>query len=165
MKQYSNVIAKLLLLAIAACFALTVSAQSGGIKEGITSKTFVFRAQTANPSAGPAQQLSAGYELVLKGASIDAYLPYYGRAYSPPVDPTASGIKFMSQNFEYNATERKGGGWEVVIRPKDVTDIRELLLTVFDNGSATLVVNSDRRSPITFNGSVQAYTPKPKAAK
>jgi len=165
MKQYSNIIAKLLLVAIAACFALIVSAQSGGIKESIDSKTFVFKAQTSIPSGNGNQQLSPGYELVLKGTSIDAYLPYFGRAYSPPVDPTASGIKFMSQNFEYNATGRKGGGWDVVIRPKDVTDIRELLLTVFDNGNATLVVNSDRRSPITFNGIVQSYAPKPKAAK
>lgn len=42
--------------------------------------------------------------------------------------------------------------WDVIINPTDAKDARQLILSIFDNGSATLQVNSINRDPVTFSG-------------
>ncbi|MCS3794954.1 hypothetical protein GGD38_000292 [Chitinophagaceae bacterium OAS944] len=51
-------------------------------------------------------------------------------------------------------SNRKKGGWNVTITPKDVQDPRQLTMSIFDNGTASVVVTSYNRQPISFNGYV-----------
>jgi hypothetical protein len=61
-------------------------------------------------------------------------------------------LRFTSTDFQYVATPKKKGGWDIVITPKDVQDPRQLTLRIFDNGTASVVVTSYNRQPISFNG-------------
>jgi hypothetical protein len=70
------------------------------------------------------------------------------------IGSSEGGIHFTSTNFEYKVTERKKGGWDIVIKPKDVQAVQEFNFSIFDSGSASLQVNSTNRQPISFNGYV-----------
>ncbi len=125
-------------------------------KQLLTSGKFVFKAQTALPLSGRSVTLSEGYDITISRDTVTAYLPYYGRAYSAPIDPSSGGFKFTSTNFEYQVQDRDKGGWDVFIKPKDYIEARELSLTIFANGSATLQVLGNNRQPISFSGTVIA---------
>jgi hypothetical protein len=87
------------------------------------------------------------------GDSIVTYLPYFGRAYVAPVDPTEGGIKFTSTNFSYTAKQKKDG-WEITILPKDTRDVKQMYLSVSTKGYAKLQVISNNRESISYNGYV-----------
>ena len=128
---------------------------SNSIADLIKAQNYVFVAQTASPSRGGLRQLDPGYDLVVKKDSVVAFLPYFGRSYNAPTDPTQGGIKFTSTDFEYNLKDRKKGGWDIQIKPKDNKDVRILQLSVFENGSASLIVTSNSRQNISFNGRIE----------
>jgi hypothetical protein len=127
------------------------------IKEIVEAQNYVFKAQTALPTAGAIRQLTSDYDFRISKDTLVSDLPYFGRAYTAPLNPSEGPLQFTSTNFQYTVSNNKKGGWNVSITPKDRTDPRELILTIFDNGSASMVVNSNNRQPISFNGYV---TPK-----
>jgi hypothetical protein len=86
--------------------------------------------------------------------SIVTYLPYFGRAYSAPVNLSQGGIQFTSTDFNYTI-ESKRKEWIIVIKPRESIDVRELTLRVFKNGSASLMVNSNNRQSISYNGVIE----------
>ena len=135
-----------------------VYAQNDTVDEATTTRIigeqhYVFKAQQVMPTSGRTRQLTSDYDLTVTKDSVIAWLPYFGRAYSPPLDPTKGGIQFTSTDFEY-ATNQRNDGWEITIKPKDTRDVQEMFLTVFKNGSATLRVSSISRQPISFGGFV-----------
>ena len=136
----------------------TVNAQNGkqdiNIQSLVDSHEFIFKAESAMPLRGGTKYLTSDYELKVSKDSLVADLPFFGRAYSPPIDPTKGGIQFISVNFQYKADKRKRGSWDVSIRPKDATGVQQLELLISSNGSATLQVISTNRDAISFNGHV-----------
>ena len=118
----------------------------------VDSQRFVFVAQTVLPMNGRSRQITPDYSMVVTTDSVVSVLPYFGRAFTAPVNPTEGGIRFTSTNFEYKVSENKKGKWDIVIRPKDATNIREVNMTIFENGSATLQVSSNNRQPISYTG-------------
>ena len=156
-------------LKITAALLLSVVFYNGyaqnSYKAMVDAKNFTFKAQTANPMTGAPVQLSAGYDLTISKDRVTAYLPYFGRATTAPIDPTDGGIKFTSQSFVYNVKARKNGGWDVLIDLNDVPTVRSLTLTFFDNGTATLDVTSNQRDPISFRGKIETFKPPKSAAK
>src|SRR5436853_6656541 len=68
------------------------------IRHIIESKTYTFIAQTAQPTAGRLRELTTTYQLDVNNDSVNADLPYFGRAYSAPIDPSQGGIRFTSTN-------------------------------------------------------------------
>jgi len=126
------------------------------IKNLVDSQDYVFIPQSAMPMAGRVRQLTPDFELKVTKSSIISYLPYFGRAYTAPIDPTQGGIQFTSKDFEYTATPKNKGGWEVLIKPKDYRDVQQMNLSISSTGYATLQVTSTSRQPISFNGIIQA---------
>jgi len=132
------------------------AAKAAAIKNLVDSQTYVFVAQTALPMSGRTRQLTTDYDLRVTKSSIVSYLPYFGRAYQAPIDPTKGGLQFTSKDFEYTATPGKKGGWSIQIKPKDYRDVQQMTLSISDNGYGTLQVISTNRQPISFNGYIQA---------
>lgn len=117
----------------------------------INSKNFVFKAQTVLPLGGGVRQLTTNYDVRLLGDSMVAYLPYFGRAYVADFNG-GGGVNFTSTQFDYKIFNRKKGGWNIDIKPKDTKDVRQLYFTIFENGYATLQVTSENRQAISYNG-------------
>jgi hypothetical protein len=133
------------------------------IKALIDSQNYVFKAQSAMPMSGATRQLNYDYDVKVSKDTINSYLPYYGRAYTAPMDPTQGGIHFISKDFEYTVTPGKKQGWDIVIKPKDVPEVQMMNLSVSSEGYATLQVTSTTKQPISFNGIiVERKTPKKK---
>jgi hypothetical protein len=124
---------------------------SAVVRQKLESKRYTFIAQTANPMRGRTIQLTSLYDLRVSGDSVIAALPYFGRAFSAPLNPSDNGINFTSVNADYQITFRKKR-WEILIKPKDSQTVSDLNLTVYTNGRALLRVNSNNRQAISFNG-------------
>lgn len=130
----------------------------------VESKNYIFRAESVNPPRGQLRHLTSEYDLVVTSDTVTAYLPYFGRAYSAPIDPSEGGIKFTSSEFDYTVEKKKRRSWQIMIKPKDANDIQIVYLTIFDNNKATLRVNSVNRESISFNGYIIEGKEKEKKA-
>ncbi|OIR05784.1 hypothetical protein GALL_122190 [mine drainage metagenome] len=123
---------------------------------------YVFAAEIAIPQAGNMRNLTYGYDVTITKDTINSYLPYFGRAYGGiEFGSTKSPLDFISTKFNYESkSKKKTNGWDINIEIKDQTDVRKMIFSIFDNGSATLDVFFNSRSQISFNGYVKAVTPK-----
>lgn len=125
------------------------------IQNLINSKNFVFVAQQVLPLGGRTINLTTPYSLRLAGDTVVSDLPYFGRAFVAPMDPSEGGIHFTSANFDYNQKDRKKGGWDITILSKDTKDVRQMFLTVTESGYGTLEVTSNNRQQISYNGYIR----------
>ncbi|HWZ14439.1 MAG TPA: DUF4251 domain-containing protein [Mucilaginibacter sp.] len=137
------------------------SAKAQAVKNMVNNINFVFQANYVNPQRGGARSIDYGYDLVVSKDTITAYLPYYGRAYVAPTDPTEGGIKFKTTHFDYKAKTNKKGGWDILIVPKDknisdMRDVQSLRLSITSTGYASLNVTSTNRDFISFDGYIEA---------
>ena len=133
------------------------------IKRMIESRNYIFKAQTAEPQGSMVRQLTPEYDLTIGRDTIISYLPYFGRAYVAPVNPSEGGIKFTSTKFDYKQSNN-GKSWKITIKPKDASEVQQLYLDIFDNGRATLQVISTNRQGISFSGYVEENKAKGKKA-
>lgn len=166
MKQTSFFIFSVIILALFFCgFAgksVAKDKKSAGqdnkknaIKNMIDSQHFVFIAQTVNPLRGGFRQLTSEYDVEVAGDTLVSYLPYFGRAYDPPYNPTESDLSFNTNHFSYLVSPYKKHGWTVTIKPKNVNGVQQYIFTIYDDGTANLNVNSISRDPISFSGFIQ----------
>lgn len=133
------------------------------VKRMVESNQYIFVAQYAIPMSGRIRNLTPEYDLTVSKDSLIAYLPYFGRAYQAPIDPSQGGIKFTSTKFDYNSSKAKKGGWDISMTTKDQSDNNRLTLHISVNGTATLQAFSTFKQSITFTGYIKE-NPKPKKA-
>lgn len=131
------------------------SFKEGDIQQMINSHQFKFVADRAEPLRLRTRELTSGYDVLVNKDSLICYLPYFGRAYQAPINPTEGGIQFTSTSFSYAAQEDKGDSWNVDIKPNDQPGIQRLYFTIFSNGSATLHVTNTNKDAISFNGHIE----------
>lgn len=132
------------------------NSKEAAIKMLIDSQRFVFEAQSATAAGGRTRQLTYGYDLILKKDSLESYLPYFGVAYSAtPGSTDDAGIQFKTTDFEYTLTERKKGGWDISIKPKNIKSANQISLSISKAGYTTVYVNSVNRGMISFYGSIR----------
>ena len=164
MKNIINVLYVLLIGAAISCSSKysqgTAPTDPAAVKNLIETQQYAFRAQTVLPTGGPTRQLTSEYEMKVSKNNVVTFLPYFGRAFAAPTDPSKGGIDFNSNAFEYNIKNRRKGGWDIQIVPKDAGDVRELILQVFDNGTANLRVISNNRQAISFQGFIKELDQK-----
>jgi hypothetical protein len=145
----------LALLALLATLPCHSAAQS--VKPLIDSQEFSFLVQIVQPLHGPTRHMTTDlYTLEITRDKIISDLPYFGRAYTAPMDPTQSVLQFTSNKFSYTITPRKKDGWIVLIKPKDNQDVQQLQLTIGSDGYTILQVILTSRDGISFNGVITA---------
>lgn len=167
MKKLQHIKAGLLVLIM--LFSITgISAQdkaadkAAKVKAMIDARTYVFKVQTVLPMRGarPWQQQNMNYDVTVLPDTVISYLPYFGRAFTAPVDPSKGGIQFVSEDFEYDVTDRKKGGWDILIKPRDVQDVSQFRFSITESGFTSLQVTSNNRQPISFNGYITERKPR-----
>lgn len=159
------------LLGLSVSIALTATAQTDKATTAkiVAEKSYTFVATSAFPSnaaeinsilskmpgatgGGNINLSGSNYDVKITGDSVVAYLPYYGRSYNAPIGNEDSGFKFTSKNFSYTNEKRKKGGWQVAINSKDAKENPRMVLTIAENGYASLVVSSNNKPSISYNG-------------
>lgn len=155
MKKLKNILIKFSFSLTIVLFLATVSfaqkLDKKAVEKAITSKHFVFKAQTVLPMSGTSRFLTSDYEVKLSGDSLTSYLPYFGRAYSVTYGERG-GIDFTSTKFDYKIEPAKKGGWNVSIAPEDINNTQRFNFTISEDGYTYLQVFSTNRQPIAFNG-------------
>jgi len=154
MKTLYKVLTLILLLPLS--FALHAQ-DAATVRTAIESKSYTFVARTANPMRGSGVNLTTGYDIRVKGDTVISVLPYYGRAHAPTPN-IGGGIRFTSTDFTYKM-ERTGDGWNIRITPNDQREVRDLHLSVSNNGYATLQVTQLNRDAISFYGIIEKLQP------
>lgn len=103
-----------------------VNLTSNEVKNIIDSSRFVFIADRVIPLRGRTRYLTSNYEVTLKKDTLNSYLPYFGRAYQMPADPSKGGIQFISTNFTYQVNQKNTSQWNIIIKPNDNRDVQQL---------------------------------------
>lgn len=134
------------------------SAKIAAITKMVKNQDYTFKAQTVTPLSGRLRQLNSDYSLQVSKDVVISQLPYFGRAYSAPINSSDAGIQFTSKDFEYTITDKKKGGWDVAIKFKDAQGVQLMQLNIFNNGTSSLQVISTARQSISFNGYITEST-------
>ena len=126
MKTYiykpSIVFAAVILISCKTTDNLSKEERRSQIENNVNSMNYTFIPRTAIPTGGQSINLTYSFSLKVSKDTINAYLPYFGRAYTAPMDPSEGGIKFVSTSFEYKKTEKKKGMWNIDIITKDTKE-------------------------------------------
>lgn len=132
-----------------------VALNDNDVKNIVDSSQFTFVAERMNPLRGRNRILTSYYDVEVKPDTLSSFLPYFGRSFQAPMDPSKSPLEFHSYNFTYKVTQKNPDQWQVFINPKDRQEIQQLMFTIFNNGTATLNIVSTNRDPISFYGHIQ----------
>lgn len=126
------------------------------LSEKITNLDFKFSATYAYPQNFPSVYLSPYYDVTVSPDTVKCYLPFFGRAYTAPINSSEGGIKFTSTKFEYDIQDgKKAGNWVVTIRTKDTNRPFTLVFDLWSNGTGRLNVFDQDRQSISFQGNVE----------
>lgn len=125
----------------------------------IEAPDFMYIPNNAQPMGGRTINLDRSYSVKVTKDTIQAHLPYYGRAYTAPMNPTNLGITFTSTDFEYSSVKNRNGTYDITIAPRNLTN-RELqgivlYLNISNSGYGSLNVQSTNRQNISFYGTVE----------
>lgn len=159
----------LIVLSVAIGLTMCGTAQTAAEKEAVAYEVnqrvndfdFTFKATYAYPTGFRSIYLSPYYDVKVNSDTVRAYLPYYGRAYVAPMDPSKGGIKFTSTDFDYQVSPcRKKGNWQVNIRTRDTGREIFFFFDIWENGTARLSVTDTNRQPISFQGDIETGNKK-----
>ena len=85
------------------------------LNEHIKNLKFKFNATYAYPLNYKSIYLSPYYDVKVSPDTVQAYLPYYGRAYTAPMDPSEGGIKFISTEFDYDVEIKPEKTYHIIV--------------------------------------------------
>ncbi|HMH33428.1 MAG TPA: DUF4251 domain-containing protein [Puia sp.] len=122
------------------------------IKNMVEAQRYKFIAQSMMPMAGRSRQVSFGYDLRVTKDTLNAYLPYVGKAFTADYGGSNGAISFKTTEFEYLKKDAKKGGWDITITPKNISNVRQIILRISLSGFTNVQVTSNTRDMISFYG-------------
>jgi hypothetical protein len=126
----------------------------------VDSKAFVFIGQTALGQGFRSIDLTTNSNYVeFKPDKIKSEMPFFGRAYSGVGYGGDSGLHFEGIPQEFTIEKGKKA-YQIKAVVKGETDIFTLFLSVSFGGNATLTINSNNRSSISYNGEIKPIETK-----
>ena len=153
-------------LAVSACGVFTTETrQEKSAREAREARMVVDNLEGGNfrididrmyPVRGSSQSVT-NYSLRVKDGVLYSHLPYIGRAWKVPYGG-GHALNFDAPLGSYKVNRVRKDGYEVRIYVKTDEDEHLYLLTVFDNGRASLDVQSGNRERISFSGVMDFYS-------
>ena len=123
------------------------------VQNAVERPDFTFKATYAYPTGYKSVYLSPYYDVKVSPDTVIAYLPFYGRAYRAPMNPSEGGYRFTSTDFEYRVDKgKRKGNWTVVITLRDLNRPVTFNFDIWESGTARLSVNDVDRQTISFQG-------------
>ena len=108
------------------------------------------------PLRGTSQHVT-NYSVSVKDGVLDSHLPFIGQAWRVPYGG-GHALNFDAPIVNYTVTQPRKDGYEIRIYVKTDEDEHLYLLTVFDNGRASLDVQSQNRDRISYSGQMDFYS-------
>jgi hypothetical protein len=129
------------------------------VKQLIESKKYVFVADYVYPVSFPSKYLTEDYTLTVEDTEVNAYLPYYGRAFFAEYGGSG-GIEFDAEMEEYEKEIIEGKQRiRVTFKVRSDMDLHHCTLTIYKNKKARLNVTSNNRQNISYRGKVSKLNP------
>jgi len=125
------------------------------ITRKVQAKDYIIEVRSANPLRMRTVHLSADYDLRILNDSAFAYLPYFGVAHIAPYGGDG-GIVFGEPISDYTIIPNiKNNGWDIRFKVKSKENIYDFYISIFNNGSSSITVNSYNRDVINFIGEIK----------
>lgn len=122
----------------------------------IRNDQWIFTADVIMPQFGRSRNVNGNYDVQFSKDTITVYLPYIGRSYAgADVMNNQGPLNFQTGSFTFTKEKNKKGSWDIIIRPKDNSQVQSLSFNLFEEGSAQLTVILTNRSPVSFSGSIK----------
>jgi len=122
----------------------------------IESGNYMFTVRTASPSSGRTIQITSPYSLKATGGSYEAYLPYFGRAYSGAYGD-GGGIEFNGKPEDLKISRNDDKlSISVAFTIKSEKDSYTVHLKLGSSGMGNLVISSPKRQAISYYGQSSA---------
>lgn len=125
------------------------------VHRGVETGSFTINIDRMYPVRGTSKTVS-NYSIKVKDKVLTSYLPYIGQAWRVPYGG-GHGLNFKADIGSYNVV-KVADGYEVVITVKTDEDQHIYRLTLFDNGRASLNVQSQNRERISYSGEMDFYS-------
>ena len=120
----------------------------------VNSREFVFIAIKAQPQGSRSIDLTTNQGKVkFHPDLIESDMPFFGRAYSGAGYGGDSGMKFKGNPEEFTVVKKKKN-YQVNAVVKGERDTYKLFLSISISGSASLSINSNNRSSISYTGDI-----------
>lgn len=125
------------------------------VNDNLKAGDFRIEIDRMYPLRGGSKHVS-NYSLSLKDGVLNSHLPYIGQAWRVPYGG-GHALNFSAEIGGYDVVRTRNEGYEVRIYVKTDEDQHVYTLTVFDNGRASLDVQSQNRERISFSGIMDFY--------
>lgn len=126
----------------------------------VDSKEFVFSPKSVTPQGGRDINLNdVSYLVEFRPDSINSYLPFFGRAYSGVGYGGDNGMEFDGKPSVYTIEKTKKA-YLIKVDVRGKHDFYSLMLSVYFEGNAHLVISSNNRSSISYDGDIAAIQKK-----
>lgn len=124
----------------------------------IKTADYHFEATNANPQSGQQINLIGNPNfLKVKNDTVNADMPFFGRAYSGLAYGGNGGIEFNTELKEYEVVENtKKKSINISFKAQGKNDQYACMLSVSGSGYATLTITSNNRATISYYGNLTA---------
>ncbi len=155
-KAFAAIIGLAVLFACGSARQATKSAEEQAdaklVAEQLDARQYKIDVNYMIPQSGLSKAVD-GYSITVDGENFESWLPYAGKATSVPYGG-GKGLTFKDTIDEY-----KDSGWEgdkrvITMTVSNDEDTYTYILTVFDNGSATINLNARNRDGISYRGNM-----------
>jgi hypothetical protein len=124
------------------------------VEELMNSKVFVFTGDYALPTGARQVNLASNPNYMkFEPDMIVSEMPFFGTAYSTTGYGTDTGVRFKSKPEKYEIKKGKKG-WDIEAVVTDQVDSYKIYLSVSSSGNAQLSISCNRRSAISYTGSI-----------
>ena len=120
------------------------------VRKAVETGNFTIDIDRMYPIRGMSKTVS-NYSIKVKDNVLNSYLPFFGQAWRVPYGG-GHGLSFEAPVLNYSVANNGKDGYEIRIFVKTDEDEHLYRLTLFDNGRASLDVQSGNRDRISYTG-------------
>ena len=121
------------------------------VESKIQSGAYEITVSQVSPMGGMTRYLTPDYSVRISGDSAYVYLPYFGRAYSAPMNGEG-GIKASTTMDNYQVDYKNGKNYSIRFSTKGTNDTYRFSISLWTNGKASINVACNNRQPISYFG-------------
>lgn len=132
------------------------------IKKLINSKQFEFIGEWATSNTGKRINLMSNPTyLKIDNSSADAFFPFFGRGFAGSGYGSDGGIEFTDPLENYNVEfDENKQTIDINFTGKGKNDTYKVIIKVFSSSSASVNINSNNRSNMSYSGKIKALDKK-----
>ena len=122
------------------------------VAEAVENRQMHIDIRSMNTLRYGSRTVTPDFYLELKGDTLRSYLPYLGQAYRAPMASPSEGLNFEARVLTIRESHPKKNLSRLEINVKTNEDSYFYSVELYDSGKAYILVRSQYRDPIGFDG-------------